>query len=66
VAVNVTLVPAQIILSASLETILTPAGIFGFTVIVTGELVAGLPEIQLPFDVIVTVTTSLFAREAEV
>ena len=32
VAVNVTLVPAQIVLFVALDTILTPAGRFGLTV----------------------------------
>jgi hypothetical protein len=40
VAVNVTLVPEQIVLSASLEAMITLTGKFGFTVAVTAVLVA--------------------------
>ena len=56
VAVNVTFVPAQILLSASSETILTLAGRFGLTVVTMALLVAGLPVAQRAFDVINTVT----------
>jgi hypothetical protein len=62
VAVNVTLVPAQMVLSTSLETILTVAGKLGFTIIVTALLVAGLPVAHVAAEVMRTVTTSLFAR----
>ena len=56
VAVNVTLVPAHIILSASLEAIVTLAGKFGLTVVTIVLLVAGLPVAQSAFEVIITVT----------
>ena len=54
VAVNVTLVPEQIVVA--LAPILTLAGKLGFTVIVMALLVAGLPVAQVAFDVITTVT----------
>ena len=64
VAVNVTLVPAQTMLSASLDAMLTLAGRLALTVVVMPEDVAGEPVTQLALDVITTVTISLFAREA--
>jgi hypothetical protein len=60
VAVNVTEVPAQMVVADA--PILTLAGKLGFTVIVTGLLVAGLPVVQVAFEVITTVTTSLLVR----
>ena len=58
VAVNVTLDPSHILLSASLDAILTLAGKFGFTVVVMPLEVAGDPVKQgLALDVITTVTT---------
>ena len=63
VAVNVTLVVAQIVLSASLDAMLTLAGRFAFTVVVIGFDVAGEPvKHGVAFDVITTVTTSLFVN----
>ena len=66
VAVNVMLVPAQIVLSASFEAILTLTGRFGFTV--TGILllvtIAGVA--QVADDVRSNVITSLFERAEEV
>ena len=62
VAVKVTLVPMHIVV-AEAETV-TLAGRFGFTVIVTAFEVAGLPVAQVAFDVIIQVTTSLFANDA--
>jgi hypothetical protein len=55
VAVNVTLVPAQIA-PLGLAAMLTLAGRFGFTVIVMLFDVAGEPVAQVAFDVITTVT----------
>ncbi len=52
---NVTLVPAQIVLPG-LAAMLTLAGRFGFTVIVMLFDVAGEPVAQVAFDVITTVT----------
>ena len=43
VAVKVTDVPAQIVLSASLDVMLTLTGRFGFTVVLIELLVAGFP-----------------------
>ena len=61
VAVNVTLVFAQIVVSASLDAMLTLAGRFAFTVVVIPFDVAGEPvKHGVAFDVITTVTTSLF------
>ena len=57
VAVNVTFVPAQMVVADAL--ILTLAVKLGFTVMVTALLVAGLPVAHVAFDVITTVTTSL-------
>ena len=62
VAVKVTLVPEQIVLSASFETILTVAGKFGLTVVVMALLVAGLPVAHTALDVITTVTTCPVVR----
>ena len=65
VAVNVTLVFAQIVLSASLDAMLTLAGRFAFTVVVIPFDVAGEPvKHGVAFDVITTVTTSLFVNDA--
>jgi hypothetical protein len=60
VAVNVTLVPEQIVVVDA--PIFTLAGKLGFTVIVTALLVAGLPVAHIAFDVITTVTTSLLDK----
>ena len=61
VAVKVTLVPEHIILSASLEVIVTLAGSNGFTVVVIDPDVAGLPvKHGVALDIITTVTTSPF------
>ena len=61
VAVNVTLVVAQIVLSASLDAMLTLAGRFAFTVVVIPFDVAGEPvKHGVALEVITTVTTSLF------
>ncbi len=63
VAVNVTLVPAQIVLSASFEAMLTLTGKFGFTVVTIALLVAGLPVAQgVALEVNTTVTISPFAN----
>ena len=63
VAVNVTLVPVQMILSASLETILTLTGKFGLTVIGIPLLVAGLPVAHgVASEVNITVTVWPFVR----
>ena len=63
VAVKVTLVPAHIILSASLEVIVTLAGNNGLTVVVIPDDVAGLPvKHGVALDVITTVTTSLLTK----
>ena len=63
VAVNVTLVFAQIVLSASLDAMLTLAGRFAFTVVVIPFDVAGDPvKHGVALDVITTVTTSLFVN----
>ena len=61
VAVKVTLVPAQIVLSASLETMLTLAGKFGFTVTWILLLVTIAGVAQVADDVRSNVITSLFA-----
>ena len=53
---KVTGVPSQMILSASFETILTLTGRFGFTVVVMGLLLAGLPVAQVAVELIATVT----------
>ena len=57
-----TLVPAQIILSASFETMLTLAGKFGFTVVTIALLVAGLPVAHTAFEVMTTDTDCPLAR----
>ena len=62
VAVNVTLVPEQIVLFASLEAILTLAAWLAFTVVVIAFDVAGDPVAQVALEVITTVTASLFAK----
>ena len=54
---NVTLVPAQIVLPG-LAAMLTLAGRFGFTVIVMLFDVAGEPVAQVAFDVMINFTTS--------
>ncbi len=56
VAVNVTLVPAQIVLSASLDAMLTAGVKFGFTVVVMVFDVAGEPVAQVALEVITTET----------
>ena len=55
-AVNIKLVPAQIVLSASFEAMLTLTGKLGFTVVTIALLVAGLPVAQSAFEVITTDT----------
>ena len=62
VAVNVTLVPAQIVLSASLDTILTLGTKTGLTVVVIPELVPVNGEAHGSFDVKRHVTTSAFTK----
>jgi len=67
VAVNVTLVPAQITLSASLDIMLTLAGRFGLTVVVIGiDVASDAIKHGVAFDIITTVTTSLFVNAAVV
>jgi hypothetical protein len=66
VAVNVTLVPEQIVFPAAFEAIVTLAGRLGFTVIVTALLVEGLPVAHVALEVITTVTISLSANVSEV
>ena len=67
VAVKVTLAPAQIVLFASLEAIVTLAGNIGLTVIVILLDVAGEPVRQgLAFDVITQETTCPFVNEVVV
>ena len=61
VAVNVTLVPAQIVLPGLAE-ILTLAATLAFTVITMAFDVAGLPEIQEAFEVITHVMLFPFAN----
>jgi hypothetical protein len=64
VAVNVTEVPEQIVEDeAAIETEGVTAEL---TVIVTEFDVAGLPETQVPLEVIIQVTTLLFAKVVEV
>jgi hypothetical protein len=61
--VNVTLVPEQIVLSASFDAIVTLAGWFALTVVVMLFDVAGDPvKHGVAFDVITTVTASPFAN----
>ncbi len=62
VAVNVTLVPEQIVVA--LAAMLTLTGRFGLTVIVILFDVAGLPVAQIALDVKTHVTISLFASAA--
>ena len=62
VAVNVTLVPAQIVLSASLDTILTLGTKTRLTVVVIPELVPVNGEAHGSFDVKIHVTTSAFTN----
>jgi len=64
VAVNVTLVPAQIVLSASLDAMLTLGVKFGFTVVVIPVLVAVAGLAQTAFEVSTHVTTSPLASAA--
>ena len=61
VAVKVTLVPEQIA-PEGLDTMDTPTGKFGFTVIVIPPDVAGLPVAQVAFDVNTQVMTSPFTN----
>ena len=61
-AVNVTLVPAQIVLSASLDPILTLGTKTGLTVVVIPELVPVNGEAHGSFDVKIHVTTSAFTK----
>jgi hypothetical protein len=63
VAVIVILVPAQIAPGGT-AAIITPAGKFGFTVIVILFDVAGDPDTQLALEVIIQVTTSLLFSAA--
>ena len=65
VAVNVTLVPAQIA-PAGTAAMLTLTGKFGLTVIVIVFDVAGLPVGHVAFDVITQVITSLFTSVVDV
>ena len=65
VAVNVTLVPAQIVV-AGLAAMLTLTGKFGFTVIVIALDVAGLPVAQVALEVSTQVTTSPLFKVVEV
>ena len=62
VAVNVTLVPEQIVVADA--DILKLTGKFGFTIMVTEFDVAGLPVAHVAFDVRIQVMTSLFESEA--
>jgi hypothetical protein len=62
VAVKLTLVPAQMISSASDETIDTLTGRFAFTVVVFPALVAGLPVAQVALEVSTTVTVWPFVN----
>ena len=61
VAVNVTLVPAQIVVEVA--EMLTLAGRFGFTTIVIVLEVAGLPVAQVALEVKTQVIISLFAKD---
>jgi hypothetical protein len=65
VAVKVTEVPAQIAPEGT-AAILTLAGRFGLTTIVTVFDVAGLPVAQVAFDVITTVIASPLIKAADV
>ena len=62
VAVKVTLVPEQMVLSASLDAIETLAGKLLLTAVVMLLEVAGDPVAQVAVEVITTVMASLFAR----
>ncbi len=62
VAVKVTLVPAQMVLSPSLEAMLTLAGKFGLTVVVMVFDVAGEPVAHVALDVNTTDTCCPFVR----
>jgi hypothetical protein len=62
VAVNVTLVPEQIVVAEA--AMLTLAGKFGFTVMVTVLEVAGLPVAQVALDVSIHVTVFPLAKAA--
>ena len=62
VAVKVTLVPEQMVLSASLELMLTLAGKLLLTAVVMLLEVAGDPVAHVAVEVITTVMASLFAR----
>ena len=57
-----TLLPEQIVLSASLDAMVTLAGRFELTVVTILSDTAGDPVAQVAFEVICTVTVSLFAR----
>jgi hypothetical protein len=59
--VKVTEVPAQIVLSASLEEMLTETGRIGFTVVVIVLEVAGFPVVHTSLEVRTTFTWSPFA-----
>ena len=63
-AVKVTEVPSQIVVSdAATETV---TGRPGFTVMAISLEVAGLPDAQIPTEVITTVILSLFDKVREV
>ena len=64
VAVNVTFVPGQMVVE--LAAMLTLAGKFGFTVMVTVLEVAGLPVAQVTLDVNVQVIVFPFVNVADV
>jgi hypothetical protein len=66
VTLKVTLVPSQMLLSASLEVILTLTGKFGFTNVVIALLVAGLPVVQVSFETITTETVCPSVKPAVV
>lgn len=65
VAVNVTDVPAQMVLDGE-AAMPTLAGRSGLTVMVTGVDVAGVPVAQAALEVIVTVITSSVTNVVEV
>jgi hypothetical protein len=60
--VNVTLVPAQIVLSASDEAMLTLGVTFGFTIVVIPTLVAEVGTAHVAFEVSTQVTSSPFVK----
>ena len=62
VAVKVTLAPEQMVLSASLEVMLTLAGRLALTVVVMLLDVAGDPVAHVAVEVMTTVIASLFPR----